>query len=73
MTNIRFRPMTAVDLPQLGLWLRTEHVARWWDSNTSDADVAEKYLPRLRDGGDVSHFIILSADKPIGVARSVVE
>jgi aminoglycoside 6'-N-acetyltransferase len=25
-----FRPMTAGDLPQVGRWLETPHVAQWW-------------------------------------------
>jgi hypothetical protein len=70
MTIIQFRPMRADDLPKLGLWLRTGHVARWWDSNTSDAEIAAKYLPCLRGGGDVAHFIILFADKPIGMIQA---
>jgi aminoglycoside 6'-N-acetyltransferase len=70
MTDIKFRPLVYSDLRQLGLWLRTEHVARWWDDDTSDEAVAERYFPRQRNSDDASYFIILYADKPVGMIQA---
>jgi RimJ/RimL family protein N-acetyltransferase len=42
------RPMTAGDLPDLVRWVNEPHVARWWDDNRSEEQVAAYYGPALR-------------------------
>ncbi len=66
---IGFRLLGEGDLPRLVTWLRAPHVSAWWHPMTP-AEIAAKYLPRLR--GETAtrvHAILLDAE-PIGMLQA---
>jgi len=68
--DIAFRPLAEADLPLVGGWLRAPHVIRWWhDPPADEAEIAEKYLPRI-EGGVVHVDVLEVAGVPAGFVQS---
>lgn len=66
---MRFRPLTAGDLPLLEAWLRAPHVARWWDPREADR-VTEHYLPSI-EGRDPTDLFVVELDaRPVGFVQT---
>ncbi len=55
----------------LAEWLKRPHVAEWWDSPASAAELRETYLPGTDDSGAKSYLAILDG-LPIGFIQSYV-
>lgn len=69
---ITFRPLVEADLPLLHEWVSRPHVAAWWGSPSSIAELADEYLPLIE--GRVPHraFIALGEGDPIGFIQFYV-
>jgi aminoglycoside 6'-N-acetyltransferase Ib len=75
---ITLRLMTEAYLPLLCAWLNRPHVLQWWADSAIDeagptlAVVRTKYLPRVLQAEQVTSYVALLDDKPIGYAQSYV-
>jgi aminoglycoside 6'-N-acetyltransferase len=65
---IEFRPLTEDDLPQIGEWLRREHVARWWRDPIAEELAGFRAAIEGRDPTD--HYVILYDGRPIGLIQT---
>lgn len=45
--DVSFRQITADDLPTLHSWFQRPHVAEWWSSSRTLADVVDHYSPLI--------------------------
>jgi aminoglycoside 6'-N-acetyltransferase Ib len=70
------RPMTEDDIPLLHDWLQRPHIVRWWGGEAerpkSLAVTRAKYLPRVLALDQVTPYIVMLGDRPIGYAQSYV-
>ncbi|HEV8690051.1 MAG TPA: AacA4 family aminoglycoside N(6')-acetyltransferase [Ideonella sp.] len=70
------RPMTESDLPLLHAWLQRPHIVQWWGGEAerpkSLAETRANYLPRVLAEEQVTPYIALLGDRPIGYAQSYV-
>lgn len=66
--SIRFRPLTAAELPLVGAWLEREHVRRWWPPPAEG--VAAHYGPALAGLDRADLYLILSDERPIGMIET---
>ena len=67
--------MAESDLPMLHDWLSRPHIVEWWggeDEKPSLAEVREHYLPRVLAEENVTPYIAMFGDEPIGYAQSYV-
>ena len=70
---VRFRPLTAADLPLLGRWLAAPHVHRWWHHETDMAALERDFGPTMRGeepGEDL--LVLLESDgrtRPVGLVQ----
>ena len=74
-TTVTLRLMTEHDLPMLHDWLNRPHIAEWWggeDQRPTLAEVFEHYLPTVMAKDDVTPYIAMLAQEPIGYAQSYV-
>jgi aminoglycoside 6'-N-acetyltransferase Ib len=71
-TEFTFRPLTDADLPMLHDWLSRPHVAEWWGTLPTFAELGDEYGPLIR--GEVPHqaFIALANGSPLGFIQSYV-
>lgn len=66
---VTFRPLREDDFGALSTWLRRDHVRRWWSDPSTLADVAAKYLPRIRGEEPTEVFIVSLDDVDIGMIQ----
>jgi RimJ/RimL family protein N-acetyltransferase len=72
LQGLSFRPITRDDLALLQDWLRRPHVAQWWDSPESLADIAEEFLPPSDGTATHTVYFALREQVPIGLIQSYV-
>lgn len=65
--TIRFRPLTAADLPLLEDWLRRPHVARWW---YPDATTIPETLDAIEGRDPSEHHLIVVDGRPVGMIQT---
>jgi aminoglycoside 6'-N-acetyltransferase len=65
---IRFRPLEESDLPQVGAWLRTEHVAEWWRDPLEVA--VEKRGEAIEGRRRVEQYVILDDGRSLGMIQT---
>ena len=68
--RIRFRPLTASDLPLLHEWLQREHVQLWWTDRETYDEVVQHYLPAIEGTKPTDLYLILSDDRPSGFIQT---
>lgn len=69
MQAVTLRPISRVDLPLLGEWLREPAVAEWWHDDSDPAALEQRYGPVV-DGTDPTHVLIASVDGvPFGLIQ----
>jgi RimJ/RimL family protein N-acetyltransferase len=69
MISISFRPLVEPDLDLLLGWFRQPHVGEWWPTPSSEAEVFEEYLPKIRGEKDARMLAILADGYPIGMIQ----
>ncbi len=67
--RVTFRPLRREDLPMLGRWLATPHVARWWEHDPSPEAVEADFGPGIDGDDPVEYHVILLDDRPIGMIQ----
>lgn len=72
LPSIGFRRVIHADVPMLHEWINRPHVAEWWDSPVTYAEVEEEFSPDLVDETSVQHFIALEAGRAIGFIQAYV-
>jgi RimJ/RimL family protein N-acetyltransferase len=70
--DVSFRPITRDDLALIQQWILRPHVAEWWHSPNSIADVEEHYLPSINAASTTKVFIAQRNEAPIGFIQSYV-
>ena len=71
--TITFRPLAMNDLPLLHQWLTRPHVAEWWGTQGSLADVESEFAPLTEHGSDSTRgYIALLDGAPLGFIQSYV-
>ena len=68
--DITFRPLTAADLPLLHEWLGRPHVAAWWGTPPSLAEVEAEFGPVIAGAVPVRGYVALAGDDAIGFIQS---
>lgn len=71
-SDLSFRPLQFADLPALHGWLCRPHVAQWWGTAPSRAEVQMDYAPTIEPGCTTRGFIALLGSRPIGFIQSYV-
>ncbi|PZF79352.1 GNAT family N-acetyltransferase [Jiangella anatolica] len=67
--TITFRPLTRADFALLAGWLAQEHVARWWNHETTP-EALERDFGGIADGADPGEDLLALADgEPIGLVQ----
>ena len=67
--KLALRPLGRADLPQLGRWLETPHVKRWWREPGDPEAVETAYGPAI-DGSDPTELLVAELDgRPIGMIQ----
>ena len=69
-TALRFRRLTANDLPLLHEWLQREHVRAWWSRRESFEEVVEHYLPAIEGRKPTDLHLIVLEDRPVGFIQT---
>lgn len=72
---VSLRPLTDDDLPMLHDWLNRPHIVEWWGGESerpSLEDVYANYQPRIMASEQVTPYIAMLGDRPIGYAQSYV-
>lgn len=69
---IKFRTLTATDLPMLHGWMQRPHVAQWWGEPRSLAELERDYLPRTRADSSTRAYMALRDGEPFGFIQSYV-
>lgn len=65
--------MTEADLPLLHQWLQRPHVSAWWsEPPPSWEEVLQDYAPTQLASEQVTAYITMLGDRPIGFAQSYV-
>jgi RimJ/RimL family protein N-acetyltransferase len=72
LQDISFRPITRDDLALIHQWILRPHVAEWWQSPRSIADVEEHYLPSINGTSTTKAFVAQRGQEPIGFIQSYV-
>jgi RimJ/RimL family protein N-acetyltransferase len=70
--DVRFRPMTAADLPLLHAWLERPHVKRWYADHGGYDDVVAHYGPSLDGRDPTDHYIVQLGERPVGMVQTYV-
>lgn len=68
--HVTFRPLAAGDLTTLVEWLSRPHVADWWGSPATLADLEAKYGPVIAGTVPVRAFLALADGEEIGFIQS---
>lgn len=66
---VTFRAMREDDVELVAGWLSREHIRTWWSDPATPAEVAAKYLPRIRGEDPTEMFIVHHADRDIGLIQ----
>ena len=69
---ISFRPLVDDDLPMLHQWLNRPHVAEWWATPATLADLIEEYGSHTAGVAPHQAFIAMADDQPIGFIQSYI-
>jgi AacA4 family aminoglycoside N(6')-acetyltransferase len=72
---ISLRLMTELDLPMLHGWLNRPHIHEWWGRQEAPptlADVRAEYAPHSLKAANVTPYIVVLDDEPIGYAQSYI-
>jgi AacA4 family aminoglycoside N(6')-acetyltransferase len=72
---IVLRLMREADLPMLHGWLKRAHVREWWAGEEAllpFEEIRARYLPRVMAGENVTPYIAMLGERPIGYAQSYV-
>jgi aminoglycoside 6'-N-acetyltransferase Ib len=69
---VSFRTLTQADLPLLHEWLNRPHVAEWWTSPPTLAEVEQEFGPLIGTEATTRPYIALSNGAPIGYIESYV-
>jgi aminoglycoside 6'-N-acetyltransferase-1b/aminoglycoside 6'-N-acetyltransferase-2 len=73
---LELRLMTEADIPMLHAWLQRPHIVQWWGGEAerpkSLAQTRADYLPRVLAQEQVTPYIAMLGDRPIGYAQSYV-
>ena len=67
-----FRPLAPADLPVLAEWIARPHVAEWWDSPTTLAELEAEYGPVIFGESTTRAYVVLADGAPIGFIQSYV-
>jgi AacA4 family aminoglycoside N(6')-acetyltransferase len=70
---VTLRLMTQADLPMLHDWLNRAHIVEWWGGEAARPtldDVIREYTPRVLAQENVTPYIAMLDDQPIGYAQS---
>jgi RimJ/RimL family protein N-acetyltransferase len=70
--TITFRPLVVDDLPLLHAWVQRPHVAQWWDTPRTAAEIEAEYRPVAEGRTSTRACIALCEDTPIGFIQSYV-
>lgn len=73
--HITLRLMTEGDLSMLHEWLNRPHIVEWWggeEERPSLAEVHEHYQPRILADENVTRYIAMLKDEPVGYAQSYI-
>lgn len=70
--DLAFRPLTATDLPLLHAWLARPHVAEWWGTPASLAEVEEDYAPAIAGTVAQQCYLAFCGGEPFGFIQSYV-
>lgn len=66
---ITLRRLAAADFPLLGCWLAQEHVARWWNHDTSPEAVERDFGPAVRGEEPSEIFLAVVDGHPVGLVQ----
>ena len=70
--RFEFRPLRREDLPLLHAWINRPHVAEWWDSPATPAEVEAEYDPAQAALGPDRHYLAWLDGEPVGFIQSYV-
>ena len=70
--QLSFRPLARNDLSRLHAWLGQPHVAEWWGSPPTLAEIEEDYLPILDSASTIRGYIAVFNGRPAGFIQSYV-
>jgi aminoglycoside 6'-N-acetyltransferase len=68
-TMITWRRLAAEDFPLLGKWLANEHVARWWNHETSPEAVERDFGASARGEEPSEDWLALVDGHPVGLVQ----
>jgi aminoglycoside 6'-N-acetyltransferase len=66
---ITFRQLDTADFALLGGWLTQEHVARWWNQETSPEAVERDFGPAVRGEEPSENLVALLDGRPVGLVQ----
>ena len=69
MTGLSFRRLARADFALLARWLRTPHVARWWNHETSPAALERDFGPTIAGDDPADVFVVSLHGHPIGLIQ----
>lgn len=67
--RISVRAMTLGDLPQIAAWVRTPHVARWWNEPGTPAQIDRDYGAGIRGEDPTRHWIWEINGRSVGFSQ----
>jgi aminoglycoside 6'-N-acetyltransferase len=67
---IELRRLTQDDLALLFVWLRREHVKRWWRGPETYEQTVEHYLPAIEGRDPTDNYLIVFDGRPIGMIQT---
>ncbi|MEO5651559.1 MAG: GNAT family N-acetyltransferase [Marmoricola sp.] len=67
--RLAMRPMTPGDFADLGRWVNTPHVARWWDEHRTPEQIERQYGPGLRGEDPVRYWIWEVNGRSVGFSQ----
>jgi RimJ/RimL family protein N-acetyltransferase len=71
-SSIAFRPLGSADLPMLHEWLARPHVAEWWGTPPSWAELEAEFGPEPDAASTDRRYVVLLAGVPVGYIQSYV-
>jgi AacA4 family aminoglycoside N(6')-acetyltransferase len=72
---VTLRLLTDDDIPMLHDWLNRPHIVEWWggeEARLTLAQTKEEYSPNVMAKANVTPYIAMLGDEPIGYAQSYV-
>ena len=67
--ELRWRPLTADDLPLLARWLAEPRVERWWHQDSSPEGVERDFGPSVRGEEPGEDLVVLLDGRPVGLMQ----